>query len=160
MENEIKKKNVDYSNSAVNLVNPDSVKIGLDSILILRDKLIEVQAKINECIPAELTLIENNLKAEMDRQITDLKGYIELDGSYQDLDRGWYAVKQRKVSKSYDAAVFKLAYPLYAPAVIIETMDTVKLGGLIKGGLIKEADLKTNGVVEEKETFNYIIKVG
>ena len=79
-------------------------------------------------------------------------------GSYQDLDKGWYAVKQRKVSKSYNAEAFEKTYPQFAPAVIIKTVDTTKLNGLIKGGLLAEDDLVDVHIIKESESFAYIIK--
>lgn len=159
METEVKRKNTDYSKSAVALLNPQVVEISLI-------QLNNFQRRLNEVNEAMTAAIPQNLKDEA-QQLTDLIGninkvireQIESNGSYQNLDQGWYAVKQKKVSKSYDARVFKLAYPQYSPAVVIETIDTAKLTGLIKGGLITEDDLKTNGVVTETESYSYIIKV-
>ena len=72
---------------------------------------------------------------------------------------GWYALKQRKVSKSYKPEPFEKAYPQFAPAVIIKAIDTSKLTGLIKGGLVNEAQLEADGVLVCTESFAYIIRV-
>jgi hypothetical protein len=153
------KKNIDYSNSAVNLTNHEQIKGMLQALAETKAFLKSVEDRIEALIPKELADLQQQYQDEIMQIMSDIQITIEERGSYQDLENGRYAVKQRKVSKSYDARVFKIAYPQYSPAVVIETIDTTKLNGLIKGGLITEADLKTNGVVTEKETFNYIIKV-
>jgi hypothetical protein len=159
METEAKKRNIDYSNSAVNLINPELLGELLESLKYQEIELQELRDKANSYIPAEtLSAIEQMNMAVNDSRALITKT-IESLGSYQNLDLGFYAIKQRKVSKSYDPDVFKLAYPMFAPAVIIEAVDTVKLNGLVKGGLITEESLKTNGVITEKESFQFIIKV-
>ncbi len=152
------KKYNDYSASAVNLCNPETVEVlitALSNITELRNALEE---KAQALIPDE---IKENLK-KADDKITELqqqiKEAVDTHGSFQDLAIGWYAVKQRKVSKSYDASLLETAYPQYAPAVIIKAVDTTKLTGLIKGGLLDEAQLKAGNIIQEKESFAYVIK--
>jgi hypothetical protein len=160
MTEEVKtKKNIDYSNSAVRLVNPDAVKRGLEILRSSQDKLIEIQAQINEFIPAALTMEEERLKKEISQETEILRGLIDAEGSYQDFDKGWYGVKQRKVSKTYNPGIFEINYPQFAPAIIIKAVDVTKLNGLIKGGLVSEDTLKRMSVIEEKESYSYIIKV-
>ena len=153
------KKKIDYSNSAVNLCYPANVRDTLAEIRSFKNTLIEVQAKINELIPAELSGQEAELQAKIENLTNEVKETIDIEGSFQDLTLGWYGIKQRKVSKSYNVEQFEHNYPLYAPAVIIKAVDTTKLNGLIKGGLITEDSLKDDGVITEKETFAYIVKV-
>lgn len=153
------KKNMDYSKSAVNLTNPGELIPQLAVLLALKGSKEVITQEIQEAIPKELNQKLLDITAEIAKVEETIKETIEKFGSFQNVEKGVYALKQRKVSRSYDAGVFKLAYPTYAPAVIVETVDTVKLGGLIKGGLITEESLKINGVVEEKESFQYIIKV-
>jgi hypothetical protein len=159
METEAKKKNLDYSNSAVNLTNTSFIGELLESLKEQETELQELRDKANTYIPVEFfsAIEQMNLAVNDSRALITKE--IESLGSYQNLEQGLYAVKQRKVSKSYDPAVFKIAYPEYSKAVIVEAVDTVKLNGLLKGGLITEDSLKTNGVITEKETFQYIIRV-
>lgn len=153
------KRNTDYSKSAVNLTNPGELIPQLGVLLALKGSQEVITREIQEAIPKELNQKLLDITSEISKVETTIKESIEKYGSFQNVEKGIYALKQRKVTRSYDAGVFKLAYPQYSPAVIVETVDTVKLGGLIKGGLITEESLKINGVVEEKESFQYIIKV-
>lgn len=159
------RKNTDYSASAVKMCNPGTIGANLASMDMLHNRLIEVQAEINGYIPAELTCEEDSIQKEITRLTGVIKDLVDLEGSYQDLSEGWYAVKQRKVSKSYNVDIFEQKYPQFAPAIIIKAIDTAKLTGLIKGGLINAEDLKKESpggypaVITEKESFVYIIKV-
>ncbi len=161
MTTEPKRKNTDYSASAVNLTN--DYRLG-DSLNILRTRQEQLE-KLNEearaLIPAELHELIQAAEEMVKQSQGEIRQRIDEFGSFQDLTVGRYAVKQRKVSVSYDAARFKFLYPQYAPAVIVESVDTAKLKGLIKGGLLKEEDLKHPDVAVAKETegFAYIIKV-
>lgn len=154
----VMKTNVDYSNSAVNLTNPPQV---VESLLAQRERqlrLADLQDKMNACIPNELKVELANLQKEIATENEGIKGYIDTFGSYQDLERGMYAVKQRKVSVSYDPQIFRVQYPAYAPAVIKETVDTAKITGLIKGGLLTPEDLENKGVSMKSESYSYIIR--
>jgi small-conductance mechanosensitive channel len=153
------KKNTDYSASAVNLCNPASIEIKLNTLEQYNGQLLDLQGKMDACIPNELKSELSNVTAciaELNKQIRE---DIEASGSYQDLTLGWYAVKQRKTSKSSNAEPFEKNYPQFAPAVIVKAVDTTKLNGLIKGGLLDEARLEADGVLKITESFVYIIKV-
>ncbi len=161
MENEPKRKNIDYSNSAVNLNNIPLMGEFLENLREQEKELQELQEKANSYIPVDLlSCIEQNQLA-INEYRNFITKQIEPFGSYQDLEQGLYAVKQRKVTKSYDAEAFEKKYPQYAPAIIVKSVDTTKLNGLIKGGLLNETDLKHPdiGVITEKEYYSYIIKV-
>lgn len=151
-------KNTDYSRSAVSLLNPQEVEIGLIELHVLNNEVNKIQAEMDSLIPQELW----DKKSEIEKKITEvtqvIKDRINSLGSYQNIDMGWYAVKQRKVSKSYNATAFESQYPQFAPAVIIKAVDTAKLNGLIKGGLLEELTLKSAGIINETESFAYIIK--
>ena len=155
------KKNIDYTLSAVNLTNPLEVELDLRAIKGLTGQLAELQAKMEALIPEDMKDLMTSLQTQLNAATQGTKTDIDTYGSFQNLDEGLYAIKQRKVSVSYDAARFKFLYPQYAPAIIIESVDTAKLKGLIKGGLIKEEDLKHPDVAVAKETesFAYIVKV-
>jgi hypothetical protein len=150
-------KNIDYSNSAVNLTNPDDVK----NLLSERSIMASVMATYQEALKAsnkELCDKIAELSNRMENNEIAIKTAIDLFGSYQDTATGFYGVKQRKVSVSYDPAKFKLRFPAYAPAIIIEAVDTVKLNGLIKGGLVTADEMKDAGIVTEKPSFVYIVR--
>jgi len=149
------KKRADYSESAENLVNPPEVKE-------LLDKLHQAQATIAEL---DSLLIENEtykaLKAETDlvsNVMGKIKEAIEAHGSYQDLEAGEYAVKYRRISKSYNAEKFAEFFPNYAPAVIIQVVNEAALEGLVKGKLITEEELKNTEVTQEKIGYAFYIR--
>ena len=152
--------NMDYSKSAVNLTNPVQLQVDLRALAGLTSQIQELQAKMDACIPQELITLMESLQTQRQGCETGLRSDIETYGSYQDITVGDYAVKQRKVSISYDPQVFRAQYPDYAPAVIKETIDSTKLNGLIKGGLLTPEDLEKKGVSSKSETFAYIIKTG
>ncbi len=161
MEETKVRKHIDYSASTVNLCNPLDVQIDIHAYAGLSKHIEEVKAQIDATIPQELKDLLSSLQCQLEACLQAVKTDIDAKGSYQDLVQGWYALKQRKVSVSYDAARFEYLYPQYAPAIIVKAVDTAKLKGLIKGGLLKEEDLKHPdvGIAKETETFVYIIKV-
>ena len=156
---ETKRKPTDYSASAVNLGNDFELGERLHGLASLGREMVVVNNAIESAIPKELKEKKADLESCIAQAITAIKTDIERLGSYQNLDRLWYAVKQRKVSKSYNPATFENLYPRYAPAVIVKAVDEKKLLGLIKGGLLTEGELKENQVLTETESFAYIIKV-
>jgi len=151
-------KNTDYSASAVNLKNDINLAIDLQAYHGLSDQIKELQIKIDAAIPQEMKDQLSSWQTQLNACGEAVRTDIEQYGSYQDLDKGWYAVKQRKISKSYNAGLFRTYFPEFAPAVIIEAIDTTKLNGLIKGGLLNEEGLKRVSILEEKESFSIIIK--
>ena len=155
------RKNVDYSASAVMLTNPPQLQDLLRRLYEAQGNANEIKDRIDASIPKDLIIANENIQAFIASLNEEIRDAIDTYGSYQDVTNGMYAVKQRKVSISYDAARFKFLYPQYAPAIIIESVDTAKLKGLIKGGLLKEEDLKHPDVAIAKETesFAYIVKV-
>ncbi len=152
------RKNTDYSASAVNLTNPPDVIRALGDLLTVQAKLTDVTTRIALTVPKELSDEANALTSEIADRKKKLETLIDQWGGYQDLETGHYALKQRKVSKSYNAEKFEPVWPQYSQAVIIKAIDEAKLKGLIKGGLITEDELKANQVLTEKESFAFIIK--
>lgn len=151
-------KAIDYTNSAVNLNNSPNLKERLDYLRSYKNTLQILQSQAESYIPAKAKEAIKVTSERIETLHQEILTLIETEGSYQDLQNGLYAIKQRKVSKSYDPAMFEASFPMFAPAVIIKAVDEKKLQGLIKGGLINEQDLKTLGVTTEKESFAYIIK--
>ena len=84
-----------------------------------------------------------------------LREAIETHGSYQDIGTGEYAVKYRRMIKTYHVDPFLLKYAKFAPAVVEQTINVKALEGLIKGGLIDGEDLKHPDVGVITETANY-----
>jgi hypothetical protein len=149
------RKATDYSASAVNLVNPPEV---LDAILRFRAMQTDIDnldATLHAYPEYEQMIVMQQEMATLRKEAQEL---IEKYGSYQDLEKGWYGIKQRAVSKSYNAQAFKLTYPQFTPAVIIETVNEKALQGLIKGNLLTDTDLKTRGITQETESYRFIIK--
>jgi len=150
------KKNPDYSATAVNLCNPPEI---LEKLKALRD----YQKVIKE---NEDALSENRNFITIQQALKDvgvisgeIKALIETQGSYQDIEKGLYAVKQMRTSESYDAEKFKINYPAYVPAVIVDSVNKDALTGLLKGNLIKHDKLLEQGVIIEKHTYAYKIEV-
>ncbi len=159
MVTENKRKNTDYSNSAVNLNNNDTVRDLIARYISATNNVITTQEIIDEHIPAQLRLELATFQKDVQALYSELTLAIDTHGSYQDLGRGAYGIKQRKVSKSYNPHLFEEYFPEFAPAIIIKAIDTVKLNGLIKGGLVSEDGLKRASILEEKESFAYVIRV-
>ncbi len=149
---------MDYLKSAVNLCNPKEVEVLLTKYTEVRKALDNLSEKAQAFIPKEIVDNISLANEELNKLNTEIRQAIDQFGSYQDLENEVYGVKQRKVSRAYDALVFDVAYPEYSKAVIIKAVDTTKLNGLIKGNLIKEDELREKGILKETEAYSYIIK--
>ncbi|MFH0769431.1 MAG: hypothetical protein V1932_07725 [Chloroflexota bacterium] len=152
------KRNTDYSASAINLVNPPEVKDCLIELDRLQRQLVSLCDERDALIPSHLREAIAFYQKGIAEQTEGIRGFIDTFGSYQDTVNGVYAVKQRKVSKSYSAEPFEKCYPQFAPAVIIKAVNEKTLIGLIKGGLLEEARLEADGILKCTESFAYIIK--
>ena len=151
------KKATDYTNSAENLCNPLTVGNLLNELHLeegykatLEDKLKERCAKLVNGIAERGATI-----AELQKQIREA---IETHGSYQDIPRGHYAVKYRRISKTYNAEKFAGFFEKFVPAVIIQVVNEAALEGLIKGGLIKEEELENCDVIQKETKYAFIIR--
>ena len=158
-ETKATKKNTDYSASAVNLCNPPQVAADLGMLADMYKNLTILQEEANTLIPQALKDRIEICHKYIAEQEQGLRIVIDEFGSFQDITFGQYGIKQRKVSKSYKAEPFEKNYPQFAPAVIVKVVDTAKLTGLIKGGLLDEVRLEADGVLVCTESFAYIIKV-
>lgn len=152
------KKNLDYSASAVNLVNPPSVGALLRQLQSQQDNLAILRQQAESYIPPQIKASIAAVELDVDLCRTSIQTAVEEHGSFQDLEAGLYGIKQRRVTVSYDPAEFKRRYPQFGPAVIIEAVDDGKLKGLIKGGLLDMKVLLTTKVAQEKESFRFIIE--
>ncbi len=153
------RKNPDYSASAVNLTNSVQVIIDLRALKGLQIQIAELQKKIDDCIPQELKDLMSSLQTQFSACAQGTKSDIDTYGSYQDIEAGMYAVKQRKLSISYDASSFESHYPELAPAVLVKSVNIKAIEGLLKGQLLDKARLEAEGVLKISEAFAYVIKV-
>ena len=148
------KKNTDYSASAVNLCNPVELKVKIEQ----RQNLTRQANHLNALLTtypewAELRGVEQAL-TDCDKTIREA---IDQLGSYQDVEAGEYALKQRRESIIYKPELTKLVLDAkFTSLVIVETVDSKALDGLVKGGLVTPLQARECG--EVKESFAYIIK--
>lgn len=152
------RKGPDYSETALFLVNPPEI---LDRLKYLREVQKERDAH-------EASLSSNpTYKAMQDcdkiiqKTEATLKEMIEEQGSYQDQEAGMYALKYKRSSKEYHPEKFNGdGYDQYRAAVIAEAINQKALEGLIKGGLFTIEQLKSKGVITEKDSFAFYIRAG
>ncbi len=154
---ETKRKNTDYSQSAVMLTNPPQVMDLLTKYHRLGNEIEKIQLEIDDCIPRALVEKRDAIQQELSETNKTLRQAIDEFGSYQNLDYGEYAVKQKRESITYQAVLTKkVLEPKLAGLVIVESVDGKALDGLVKGGLVTALQARECG--EVKETFAYIIK--
>lgn len=149
---------MDYSNSAINLVNPATVGLLLEQYRRQQEMLAELRAKADACIPQEVKDSIAKVESEMNQTREVAEETIAEDGSYQDLDKKLWGIQQRRVSLSYNALEFESHYPQFAPAVIVKAVDEAKVKGLLKGGLLDMKTLLSEEVAKEKESYRFIIE--
>ncbi len=151
-------KNPNYESSAEMLTNPESVRLLLLMRLGLNSKREALQLELE----MQNTDLINRIK-DVDTALavnrSEIENTVKFEGGYQDVDAGLYALRQKRVTYTYDPVAFRREYPEFTPAVIKETVDTVKLGGLIKGGLLNMAALERDLVAVPSESFAFILKI-
>ena len=149
--------NPDYTASAVNLVNPPPVISGLKLMKDIMADIAMLEAKIADCVPVELKGALIVAQANLDGVIKNIKANIDAYGSYQDTEKGEYALKQRKESITYKPElVIETLESKLASLIIVNAVDTKALDGLVKGKLVSPEQARQCG--EIKETYAYIIK--
>ena len=150
----MERKLADYSASAENLCNPPEVGEKLTELHIAQEqvKLFEGALKENENF-LEMKRYEQQV-SDITAQIKDM---VDALGSYQVVGEA-YAVKYRRISKSYDAQAFKEHYPRESAVVIEESVNVKALEGLIKGGLLMPDDLKEKGITQESLSYAYFVR--
>ena len=151
------KKNPDYSASA-NITNNEVVEDLLNQYINEQVAIQTLNEEMQKLIPTEMKLDMEQKTGNLEQLNIMLHKAIDEAGSYQDIEAGHYAVKQRKVSKSYDASKFGGWYPQFKDAVIVPSVNLKALQGLIKGGLIKEDSPEMQDITQTSESFVYIIK--
>ncbi len=153
----VEKKNPDYAASAVMLTNPPQVEECLLEQRARITKLAELEEQIQSFIPESLKVEIANLRQEITDEDKGIRGYIDTFGSFQDVDRCMYALKQRRESIIYKPDLVRQHAPSkVASFVIIESVDSKALDALLKAGQITPIEARRCG--EIKESFAYIIK--
>jgi hypothetical protein len=151
----VPKANPDYAASAVSLCNPPEL---LTELAILSDLQKALEAKQAELatykIAGEIANLENLIN-ESNKCIREL---IEEQGGYQDIEKGFYALQQRRKSFIYSTDLVKANLTKFASAIIEERVNDKALEGLLKGGLITNEQL-ASCVGETKETLAFIVRV-
>ncbi len=148
------KKNPDYTASAVDLCNPPEIGQKLINYQDCQAKIRTLEANL-EAIP-EFQELQGSQK-ELANLNAQIRGMIDAQGSYQDIEKGWYALKQRRESIIYKPELVRQYAPSkVASFVLIESVDIKALDALIKAGQLTPETARQCG--EVKETFAYIIK--
>jgi len=148
-------KKADYTKSADRLCNPPEILAKLQELRVANTERenLEVLLRDNE----NYKMLRETQKS-LFNLVEQIKEMIDAQGSYQDLDAGDYALKQRKTSVSYDPAKVKEFIRDYAGVVIELNVNKPKLEGLRKAGLVSQEDL--DRCSDTTESFAYIIKAG
>ena len=148
------KKNPDYSASAVNLCNPLEVGPKLMQYQVYQAKVRTLEANL-QAIPEfqELQACQKEI-ADLNAQ---LRGMIDAQGSYQDIEQGFYALKYRRESINYRPELVRQYAPSkVASFVLIESVDSKALDALVKAGQLTPEVARQCG--EVKESYAYIIR--
>jgi len=163
-EDQKKLKNApDYTNSAENLCNPAEVMDLLAKLHAEETTKATLEGKVKkQC--AELVDSIARSGEVITQIIEQIRGAVDAYGSYQDIETGEYAVKYRRITKTYHVEPFKERFPKYVNAVVEEAINIKALEGLVKGGLIKEDELlkplMVDGqpVITETPQYAYFIR--
>lgn len=122
----------DYTKSAINLTHPLEVK----DLLIKYDKLRQHTLACVAALAATPQSMHLDQAIEAaDKAKTAVKEAIDKAGSYQDITEGLYAIKQKRVSTTYEPSLVRKHMPDFA-AIISEFVPSDKVKGLLKGDLI------------------------
>jgi len=140
-ENETKKKNPDYSATAVNLSNPPQVKEALDKLHEIQGTIAMLekqQRQLNPGLAADL----DALKVSEGEKVTAIRNLIDHFGSYQDTEKGEYALVYVRRTAQYNAYAFEARYPDHAKIVIVKQVNAEAIKGLVKGKLLSQDELE------------------
>lgn len=148
------KPGTDYSNTAIALKNPPEVLELLKQWAVYRKHHQDC-----ERIESETPEAKRSLEAaeEMLKALFKVKEAIDQQGSYQDVAFGLYALKQQRVSTSYDPELVRKHIPDFM-AIIEEHVANDKIKGLLKGKLITAEQLADCEVITTLSPA-YIVEV-
>lgn len=151
---EVKKpKNPDYTASAVKLTNAPEVKALLDEWQAAKQLADEAQEQMQAELLKLPSVINFNTANDTvaEARATLEKTIIEF-GGFQDIEQGLYALQQVRKLTTYDADKIRKNISKYAD-VILSGVDTVKLKGLVKGGLVTPEQVAKCSEVKESHRF-------
>ena len=155
---ETKRKNADYTASAINLTNSEDTwrayNLWKEAELALNKAELEIESKV----PPELITARDEARKAVGDAYDKLKESIDKFGGIQEVQSGSYALKTEAKTPIYHAEPFIKNYEQYVPAVITQAVNPEALKGLIKGGLVEQAPLEAQGVITYKKTVRTIIK--
>ena len=151
------KKNPDYSESAINLRNPPDMLPYLNNLHSFYTSLDNILLEIENLIPTELKEKQEQLETDIRDTIKNIKTLIEEQGSYQNIEKGLYALKRSKKNTVYlPELVRQHTSAQIASSVIIESVDVKVMKEIIKTGQLNKETAKR--CQEIKESFIYTIK--
>ncbi len=132
--------------------NPKEVEQLLDNFHRLLADANDLRKQANELSGG---LIEQalDLDAAASAVKEEIRDAVKEHGNYKDLSTGWEARIEARVSISYDPERFIEVAPDYAQACIVQQVDTTKVKGLLKGGLVTDDQLETATIRKVTEAF-------
>ena len=152
-----KKKNPDYTESAVDLKNDQRVLVDLRAYHGLQDQIEKLNSDIDALIPQELKDQLASLEIQKKACLEGIKSDVESYGSYQDVESGWYAIKQRKKSVTFPLDKVRAYAPKkVADFVIVESVDEKAMEAMIKAKQLTATELELCS--ETSESFVYIVR--
>ena len=151
------KKNPDYAASAVMLTNSPQVEGLLRELQNCQTAVSQLRNQADALVPDELKGKIQRAEEQASKLSKDIRQSIDELGSYQDIDKGWYAIKQKRESISYKPELVRQYAPSkVASFVLIESVDSKAMDAMLKSGQLTPVEARQCG--EVKETYAYIIK--
>jgi hypothetical protein len=151
------KKNMDYSASAVNMCNPKIVSDFMATLQVLKQDYDMAVSARNAAIPATLQVRVLETEAAVNSMAETIKAAVEQYGSYQDLETGHYALKQKAITVNYLPVKCHEVLPAaMVAAVIVESVDKGTVEALVKAGRITPE--QQENISEKKESYRFIIR--
>ncbi|MET0038795.1 hypothetical protein [Dehalococcoides mccartyi] len=145
----------DYSASAVNLTNSANLR----ELLFLRGDICSAIAEL-ECVIRQKCEREYEVLASAKGQLAEVDARIKLtidsEGSFQDIEKGLYAIKMERKSIKYSPELIEHYCPEYGCAVIERHVNTERLQKLSTAGLIPP-DIMQKIIGDIKTTYAFII---
>lgn len=153
----VDKKNPDYAASAVMLTNSPQVEGLLRELQNYQVAVNQLRNQADALVPDELKSKIQRAEEQASKLSKDIRQSIDEFGSYQDIDKGWYAIKQKRESISYKPELVRQYAPSkVASFVLIESVDSKAMDAMLKSGQLTPVVARQCGIVEEK--FAYIIR--
>jgi uncharacterized coiled-coil protein SlyX len=146
----------DFSESAVNLVNPPEVGEKLKELHQAQEDV-----KLQEQLLSEIATYQ--LLKEAEQKVADItaqiKAMVDKLGSWQSLEDETYAVKYARKTAVYDnLPSFKKHFPKFVELCVKETLDVNALKGQIRGKLITEAELEKTKVLTYETGYAFYVR--